>query len=292
MVVRAKPEVVLPEFLPFLMVSDKFMHRAVEISVGSLSPTINWTTLKHEEFDLPPLDQQRRIAEILWAVDEVEQTHTVNSRACGAYLTASVETMLGELFSGRCQLLSALWPRSPNSGCSAPPSSNETGHYVLSLTALSTTGYKSGNLKPVPPTPAMLNARLSQGDLLISRSNTQELVGLVGIFDEDRNDVSFADTMIRMHVDEQQILKPFLELVLLSARGRRHMKRSAAGTSGSMKKINRQTLGQCLVPTPPIEVQRALLEQSRRLRAATRDCERAITATGHLKLQLANIFVA
>lgn len=71
MVVRAKPDFVLPEFLPFLMMSDRFMTRAVEISVGSLSPTINWTTLKHEEFDLPPIDQQRRIAEILWAVDEV-----------------------------------------------------------------------------------------------------------------------------------------------------------------------------------------------------------------------------
>ena len=48
MVVRARPDVVLPEFLPFLMMSDRFMNRAVEISVGSLSPTINWTTLKHE----------------------------------------------------------------------------------------------------------------------------------------------------------------------------------------------------------------------------------------------------
>jgi len=41
------------------------MELAVKISVGSLSPTINWTTLKLEEFDLPPFDQQRRIAEIL-----------------------------------------------------------------------------------------------------------------------------------------------------------------------------------------------------------------------------------
>jgi hypothetical protein len=70
MVIRARPDKVLPEFLPFLMMSDRFMNRAVEISVGSLSPTINWTTLKLETFDLPPLDQQRRIAEILWAVDE------------------------------------------------------------------------------------------------------------------------------------------------------------------------------------------------------------------------------
>jgi type I restriction enzyme, S subunit len=71
MVVRARPGVVLPEFLPFLMTSDRFMNRAVEISVGSLSPTINWTTLKHEPFALPQLDQQRRIARILWGVDEV-----------------------------------------------------------------------------------------------------------------------------------------------------------------------------------------------------------------------------
>lgn len=70
MILRAKPVKVLPEFLPFLMMSDRFMNRAVEISVGSLSPTINWTTLKVETFDLPPLDQQRRIAEILWAVDK------------------------------------------------------------------------------------------------------------------------------------------------------------------------------------------------------------------------------
>ncbi len=74
MVVRAKSDVVLPEFLPFLMMSDKFMNRAVEISVGSLSPTINWTTLKVQEFDLPPIEQQRRIAQILWKVNEAVES--------------------------------------------------------------------------------------------------------------------------------------------------------------------------------------------------------------------------
>lgn len=81
-VVRAKPGLVLPEFLPFLMMSDRFMNRAVEISVGSLSPTINWKTLKLEEFELPPLDQQFRIKEVLWAVDEVcERLHHTRDAA-------------------------------------------------------------------------------------------------------------------------------------------------------------------------------------------------------------------
>ncbi|MHC4089797.1 MAG: restriction endonuclease subunit S [Planctomycetota bacterium] len=62
MVLRAKPEVVLSEFLPFFMQSALFMERAKEISVGSLSPTINWKTLARQEFALPPLEEQRKIA--------------------------------------------------------------------------------------------------------------------------------------------------------------------------------------------------------------------------------------
>jgi type I restriction enzyme S subunit len=65
LVLRAKPSTVLPEFLPFFMQSDTFMERAVAISVGSLSPTINWKTLAAEEFALPPLEEQRRLLVLL-----------------------------------------------------------------------------------------------------------------------------------------------------------------------------------------------------------------------------------
>jgi len=63
MVLRAKPDIVLPEFLPFFMQSDLFMNRAVEISVGSLSPTINWKTMAVQQFALPPKVEQQRILE-------------------------------------------------------------------------------------------------------------------------------------------------------------------------------------------------------------------------------------
>lgn len=65
LVLRAREDVVLKEFLPFFMQSETFFDRALSISVGSLSPTINWKTLAQQEFALPPLDEQRRIAEIL-----------------------------------------------------------------------------------------------------------------------------------------------------------------------------------------------------------------------------------
>jgi len=71
LVLRANSEIIEPELFPFFLHSDLFMHRAVDISVGSLSPTINWKTLKQQEFLLPPKDQQAKIAELLWAMDDV-----------------------------------------------------------------------------------------------------------------------------------------------------------------------------------------------------------------------------
>ena len=75
MVIRAKPELALPEFLPFFMKSDIFMEHAIKISVGSLSPTISWRTLGAQAFPLPSLDIQKEIAEVLWAVDSVIETY-------------------------------------------------------------------------------------------------------------------------------------------------------------------------------------------------------------------------
>jgi type I restriction enzyme S subunit len=66
--------VALPEFLPFFMQSDLFMTRALEISVGSLSPTINWRMLAQQEFVLPPLAEQRRYSDLLRQIGRHHET--------------------------------------------------------------------------------------------------------------------------------------------------------------------------------------------------------------------------
>jgi len=70
-VLASKNERLLPELLPFLCLSERFFQHAVGTSAGSLSPRTNWSSLASFEFDLPPLDQQRHIAEILWSLDRV-----------------------------------------------------------------------------------------------------------------------------------------------------------------------------------------------------------------------------
>lgn len=67
-------KVLLPELLPFICQSDAFFDHALGTSAGSLSPRTSWKALKDFEFPLPPIDEQRRIAEILWAADEAVET--------------------------------------------------------------------------------------------------------------------------------------------------------------------------------------------------------------------------
>lgn len=64
-----RPDICLPEFLPYFLQSDQFHQRALEISVGSLSPTINWRTLRTQEFVLPGLDDQAEIFQVLHAAE-------------------------------------------------------------------------------------------------------------------------------------------------------------------------------------------------------------------------------
>lgn len=250
MVFRPKTEIVTQEFFPFFIFSDIFMERAIKISVGSLSPTVNWTALKKEEFALPPIQEQKKIAEVLWAADEALATYrTVRVRT--QQLQQAFINKWVDAHSTKFYKFSDIWKQSPESGCSASEVARETGHYVLSLSAISEKGYKPGERKCVERTSKMEKAILSKGDLLISRSNTMELVGLSVIYSDDTNNVSFPDTMMRISINESEAIKEYIATLFNAAYGRQWMRKICAGTSHSMKKINRKSLGE--VPIPSVE---------------------------------------
>ena len=79
LVLRARSDVVLPQFLPFFMHTDQFHRRAIAVSVGSLSPTINWPTLAGQEFTIPTLDAQQRAVRVLEAVEDRRRGSSVCS---------------------------------------------------------------------------------------------------------------------------------------------------------------------------------------------------------------------
>lgn len=75
MVLRPNEEVIDKDFFPFFISSDQFMERAVRISVGGLSPTINWKDLREQEFALPSLPEQKILADKLWAAYRLKESY-------------------------------------------------------------------------------------------------------------------------------------------------------------------------------------------------------------------------
>lgn len=74
-VIEAKPNKIIPELLPFIIQNDNLFDFAVEKSAGSLSPRVKWSHLQNYEFELPDLNKQRELAELLWAAEETQQAY-------------------------------------------------------------------------------------------------------------------------------------------------------------------------------------------------------------------------
>lgn len=69
LVLRAK-QGLLPKFLFFLTQSTEFIECAVQDAVGTKMPRTSWKSLGAQCLPIPPLTEQKRIAEVLRSVDE------------------------------------------------------------------------------------------------------------------------------------------------------------------------------------------------------------------------------
>lgn len=74
-VIRAKEALLLPELLPFIIQNDNLFDFAVGKSAGSLSPRVKWDNLKNYTFELPPMEEQRKLAEVLWSINDTLQAY-------------------------------------------------------------------------------------------------------------------------------------------------------------------------------------------------------------------------
>lgn len=95
MVLRPKTAVIDKGFFPLFIASDYFLDAAIKISVGSLSPTINWSDLKRLEFSLPPLDEQKKLAQVLWSAIELKEAYQVMLARCDEMASSRFMEMFG-----------------------------------------------------------------------------------------------------------------------------------------------------------------------------------------------------
>lgn len=98
MVLRPKEDVIDKNFFPLFIASDYFLDAAIKISVGSLSPTINWRDLKELKFNLPELEEQKKLAEVLWQIVDTMESYKKLLAKTDEMVKAKFVEMFGDPF--------------------------------------------------------------------------------------------------------------------------------------------------------------------------------------------------
>jgi type I restriction enzyme, S subunit len=70
-VVRENKDRVVPGFLAFVFNSEALWHYANSYAAGTMSKRVKWCDLAKYILRLPPIPEQKRLADLLWSVDEV-----------------------------------------------------------------------------------------------------------------------------------------------------------------------------------------------------------------------------
>jgi type I restriction enzyme S subunit len=90
----------LPEFLPYVMTTERFHEHSMKQSKGSVNPYINYRDLTWYEFDLPPVEDQQQIIELLHESGNAVETILASSgalhRLINAYVTDTYQNALAE----------------------------------------------------------------------------------------------------------------------------------------------------------------------------------------------------
>ena len=263
-VLAPKTDRLLAELLPFICLSERFFQHAVGTSAGSLSPRTNWTSLASYEFALPPLDQQRRIADVLWAADRTTETYEARLASLSMLKQAAMEELTRYAVppnSGRAK--SNEYPTRPlkdvavkfQYGLSC--ALGGSGAYpILRMMNYDEELVAATDLKFADMLEVIAKEfEVQKGDILFNRTNSADLVGKVGI-SRLEGKYLFASYLVRIQTDTSVRLPDFLNYYLNSRHGQSAV-RAFASPGVSQSNISAGNLKKVAVPIAPIHLQKA-----------------------------------
>jgi len=190
---------------------------------------------------LPLLDEQRKIlARIENLTNQIDEGKSIRKQALKE-IDAFFKVILSKLVDQEENLgcLGHVLLGPPRNGWSVRCDGSVNGTAVLSLGAVTGYRYRRSEVKRTSlPVASEGHFWLKPQDLLITRSNTPELVGHAAIYDGTPSPCIYPDLMMRLDINIDQADKRFVWYWLQSGVVRDFIARKAKGTSPTMKKIS------------------------------------------------------
>jgi type I restriction enzyme S subunit len=244
----------VPQFLLHYFKTKEGLQQLINICPGSAgrNRVLNIKRIHEIFIPLPSIPEQQRIVDRIEELNlQVNEALTLRRQArdeAGALMKARLNAIAGQIdVSGT---LGDVLRGKPRNGWSASCDNAIGGIPVLSLGAVTGYRYRRSEFKRTS-----LNAAtdgqfwLKQGDLLITRSNTPELVGHAAIYDGSPSPCIYPDLMMRLELIPDAAETQFVWYWLQSSLVRKFIVKMSKGTSPTMKKISQGIVMQIPFPT-------------------------------------------
>ena len=259
----------LHDMLPFLLTSDRFVEYATQEATGSMNPRLLWSAMQRYEFDQPPLDEQKRIAELLWALERHQLTLTL----CHDALSKSATELRRGVLEARSwdghlgEALRGITAGRSLAATSVPATADTFG--VLKVSAVGGNGFVGSENKQLLDQSGFLpQFTIRKGDLLITRANTAAYVGRPAIVDADYPHLMLSDKTLRLEIEPSVASAQFLQECLLAPRTRTAIAEVATGTGAAMKNITQAEIRALPMPRFSLHEQKKFLHAVARVSEA------------------------
>ncbi len=255
-VLRATPDV-LPEYLFFFVRSQRFTQNLSQLVVGAMYPAVSDKQILAQILPLPPLDEQRRIVDILSRAEGIVRLRREAQKKTAELIPALFLDMFGDPVTNPKS-----WPtlavgdfvarfeggKNVQSG-----EDGESEFRILKVSAVTSGNYIETEAKPAPLGYTPPNSYfIKEGDLLFSRANTEQLVGATALVESTNGKTLLPDKLWRfVWKDNVPVASSYVRAVFQNPNVRTMLSRIASGTSGSMKNISQKKLFEVSIPFAP-----------------------------------------
>ncbi|MGU9647430.1 restriction endonuclease subunit S [Salmonella enterica] len=263
---------------------------------GVAMPHITKAGMEAWEIDLPPLTEQKVIAEkldtLLAQVDStkarLERIPQILKRFRQAVLAAAVNGNLTKEWRRKNNLNFDNWEKltlghivknieaGKNLKCiETPPDAQQYG--IIKISAVTWGEYNEEESKTLPDDSLFIESRrIAVGDFLISRANTLELLGNPVIVKQVTKNLMLSDKVLRLVMADSD--KPWVNIFLRSFDGRREIEFRSTGNQLSMRNIGQKALLEIPIPKPPAEEQAEIVRRVEQLFACADTIEKQVNS--------------
>ncbi|MEQ7848983.1 restriction endonuclease subunit S [Nocardioides kribbensis] len=278
--------VVDPRFLAYYLQGDEFVDRVVASSTGVSYPAITATELVRFDVRLPNLSEQEAIASYLnretakidaLIREQIGMVEVLRERR-SAVITHACDVDAG-VFPMRRAIERIRQGSSPN--CEPWSTDGVTEWAVLKAGCSNTGRFRPDENKRLPEGEhPRADFVVKRGEVVMSRSNTKELVGSASVVTGDYPRLMLSDLTYGITF-RPHALPTYVAYALGSARSRWAISSMSKGTSPSMQKISQTDIGDIPLALPSIEEQRRIADhldqQTEAIDALIVDAEGVVT---------------